>query len=448
MGVGINYRGVGGNRHFDLNGLPTGEADALFKTPRRHKQLLPENFKKALHPMPTDPIAKENEGKVKLNAFDMRPDTLDKKTMPGSAVTASMSGLCLEGEQENPSVVGTKLYGSHGGKKGYHAFNDFDPPVEGGRVGALGAGGEGADNSIAKAGAPFAYQVSSRVVMETDDLGRQILVEYDKDVQNTALGRTHTVTGERRRIICVIDKTSTSTKFHTPFEIQNTEDGVKIVNCVFWVDGAERVLGDYPAPKDGFVFLVGKNKKDGSSASASDEADALDIYLSNEESAEESIFCIKLYEFSNGEVIKDFRDAPLILSSADAEADNTSIDKKGGKSKDALELAHFADKEMDSSKGLANRLRVDTESGKIVSQDDSLMLVARKSGKLIYIPLGGSDEGEDPVHEDEGVGDDPCAHPGGGGSVSPDDDGTPSQNGGGAVSKEEGSIVTGVIKCP
>jgi hypothetical protein len=226
MGVGINYKGVGGNRHFDLNGVPTGEVDALFKTPRRHKQLLPENFKKALHPMPTDPIAKENEGKVKLNAFDMRPDTLDKKTMPGSAVTTSMSGLCLDGEQENPSVVGTKLYGSHGGKKGYHAFDDFDPPVEGGRVGVLGAGGEGADDSVAKAGAPFAYQVASRVVMETDDLGRQILVEYDKDVQDTALGRTHTVTGERRRIVGIINKKTGESDFLHPFKViyDNTKD--------------------------------------------------------------------------------------------------------------------------------------------------------------------------------------------------------------------------------
>lgn len=226
MGVGINYKGVGGNRHFNLNGVPTGEVDALFKTPRRHKQLLPENFKKALHPMPTDPIAKENEGKVKLNAFDMRPDTLDKKTMPGSAVTTSMSGLCLEGEQNNPSVVGTKLYGSHGGKKGYHAFDDFDPPVEGGRVGVLGAGGEGANDSVAKAGAPFAYQIASRVVMETDDLGRKILVEYDRDVQDTALGRTHTVTGERRRIVGIINPTTGESDFLHPFKViyDNTKD--------------------------------------------------------------------------------------------------------------------------------------------------------------------------------------------------------------------------------
>lgn len=218
MGVGINYKGVGGNRHFDLNGVPTGEADALFKAPRKHKQLLPDDFKKALHPMPIDPIAKDKEGKVKLNAFDMRPDTLDKKTMPGSAVTTSMSGLCLEGEQQNPVVVGTKLYGSHGGQKGYYGFDEFDPPVSAKRVGALGAGGDGADGEIAKAGVPFSYQVASRLVMESDDLGRQILVEYDKDVQNTALGRSHTVTGERRRVVGIIDPNGSKSRYH-PFRV-------------------------------------------------------------------------------------------------------------------------------------------------------------------------------------------------------------------------------------
>lgn len=223
MGVGINYKGVGGNRHFDLNGVPTGEADALFKTPRRHKQLLPENFKKALHPQPIDPIATEKEGKVKLNAFDMRPDTLDKKTMPGSAVTTSMSGLCLEGEQQNPSIIGTKLYGSHGGKKGYHSIEEIDPSVPGERVGVLGAGGAGADNSVAKSGAPFSYQVASRVVMEMDNRGRTILVEYDKDVQNSALGRTHTVTGERRRVVGTIDPSTGEFDFLHPFKVKYDE---------------------------------------------------------------------------------------------------------------------------------------------------------------------------------------------------------------------------------
>ena len=327
MGVGINYRGVGGNRHFDLNGLPTGEADALFKTPRRHKQLLPENFKKALHPMPTDPIAKENEGKVKLNAFDMRPDTLDKKTMPGSAVTASMSGLCLEGEQENPSVVGTKLYGSHGGKKGYHAFNDFDPPVEGGRVGALGAGGEGADNSIAKAGAPFAYQVASRVVMETDDLGRQILVEYDKDVQNTALGRTHTVTGERRRIVGIIAVRSEGVDILHPFQIKEVDDVKTITNNVFYFDGAEKKITDFKnIPQDGFVYLTAT--KEAAIEGSDEKPKWSDFSLSTEEvKAPEGgrAFNIKLYEFEKGKVKCDYRTTFLTLGSVEGEAEKFKL---------------------------------------------------------------------------------------------------------------------------
>lgn len=225
MGVGISYSGRGGKRNFNLSGLPTGEAADFLGAPRKHKQFLPENFKKALVPQPIDPTAAEKEGKVKLNAFDMRPDTLDKKTMPGSAVTTSASGLCLVGKEQNPAIVGTKLYGSHGGKKGYHSFDDFDPPVAAERVGSFGAGKEGADTSKANLGAPFAYQVSSRLVLETDDLGRQILVEYDKDVQVTSLGRHSLVTEERRRVVGILHSGENSKTPPGVFEPVFDEDG-------------------------------------------------------------------------------------------------------------------------------------------------------------------------------------------------------------------------------
>ena len=88
--------------------------------------------------------------------------------------------------------------------------------------------------------------------------------------------------------------------------------------------------------------------------------------------------------------------------------DGDSVDAAGGEDENALQLAHFADDERDSGKGLASRLSV--RDGSIVAEDDGLMLVARKDGKLIYIPMSG--DGEDPDASDEGDHSDPCDHPG------------------------------------
>jgi hypothetical protein len=177
----------------------------------------------ALRPKPIDPAAQDKEGKVKLNALDMRPGTLDKKLMPGSAVVASHSGLCLEGEQQNPSIIGTKLYGSKDGKKGYYGIDEIDPPETGARVGVLGEGGPQPDTSTAKMGEAFTFQVASRTAIEIDDLGRKILVEYDKDVQDTACGRTHTVTEERRRIVGIINDKGVA-DFDHPFKVEFDKD--------------------------------------------------------------------------------------------------------------------------------------------------------------------------------------------------------------------------------
>ncbi len=75
-----------------------------------------------------------------------------------------------------------------------------------------------------------------------------------------------------------------------------------------------------------------------------------------------------------------------------ANPDGASIDiDKDGK----IEFFHFKDNQQDSGKGLAQRLKADPETGAITSDDSTgAMLVARKDGKVIYIPLDG--EGEDP----------------------------------------------------
>lgn len=203
MGVSVSFNGRGGKRSFNLTGVPVGDAANILGDHKK-KAIIPDNIRRAMHPQPLDPTASEKEGKVKLNAFDARPDTLDKKTMPGSAVTTSPSGLCLQGEETNPVVEGTKFYGSHNGKKGYYALSEVDRGDSQKRIGPFGAGGEGADNEESSEGQALVAQVASRVVMEVDSLGRQVLVEYDKDVATTPLGRVQKITSERRRVIGVI----------------------------------------------------------------------------------------------------------------------------------------------------------------------------------------------------------------------------------------------------
>jgi hypothetical protein len=79
-----------------------------------------------------------------------------------------------------------------------------------------------------------------------------------------------------------------------------------------------------------------------------------------------------------------------------------------------------------------------------------LMLVARLGGKLIYVPIGGSPNGEDPVPEEEIESTDPCNHPGGGDSVVKTDGASNSHGGvnpgGGVGGGGNGEI--GVTKCP
>ena len=88
-----------------------------------------------------------------------------------------------------------------------------------------------------------------------------------------------------------------------------------------------------------------------------------------------------------------------------ANPDDASIDiDKDGKT----EFFHFKDDEQDSGKGLAQRLKADPETGEITSDDSSgAMLVARKEGKVIYIPLSG--DGEDPEYP-ETPGGEQCDH--------------------------------------
>ena len=145
-------------------------------------------------------------------------------------------------------------------------------------------------------------------------------------------------------------------------------------------------------------------------------------------------FNIKIFDIhEDGYVEKQFVVGSVVLVEREAEADEKSVDRNGGEDgENKLQIAHFNDTERDSGKGLEKRLKVDTKTGEVTAEDsEGLMLVGRKDGKVIYIPLTG--DGEDPEEEpEEEKPTDPCDHDKGGGKeggVSPDRE----ERGGGAA---------------
>lgn len=126
--------------------------------------------------------------------------------------------------------------------------------------------------------------------------------------------------------------------------------------------------------------------------------------------------------------VHQFVTSAIVWSSGgDIDVDNVSVDKDGGESGGKLEIAHFKDGEKDSGTGLDSLLRADPETGEISAEGaDGIMLVARKDGEVVYIPIGGGG-GEDPdTPGGKGGCDD---HPGGGDAVDPNAGG----GGGGGV---------------
>lgn len=78
-----------------------------------------------------------------------------------------------------------------------------------------------------------------------------------------------------------------------------------------------------------------------------------------------------------------------------------------------LQIFDFNSNESDSPEGLAERLHADTKTGDIkIQSGTNIMLLARRDGKMVYIPLtaGGTDPEDEKPYDPENP--DPCAHPG------------------------------------
>lgn len=144
-----------------------------------------------------------------------------------------------------------------------------------------------------------------------------------------------------------------------------------------------------------------------------------------------TVYPVKIAECTPEGVKPTVGSAVVLGGGGSFSPDERSIDENGGKDKEhKVQIAHFNDREKDSGKGLEKRLVADPETGEITAQDsEGLMLLARKDGQIIYIPLSGDGEDPEPPEPDPERGCDD--HPGGGEAVVPAEDEKDNPHGGG-----------------
>ena len=204
------------------------------------------------------------------------------------------------------------------------------------------------------------------------------------------------------------------------------------------------------------VYSVAESEEDESETETESEEKSPHVTWTTEEGEDEkglTRVSVQLAAMSHNDTtgedhVTQFVNGAIILGSGGGGSvtiDEKSIDRND---ENAVELAHFADAEKDSGKGLIERMTVNPETGEITSNDSELMLVARRHGEIIYIPMSG--DGEDPESDDDE--EKQCDHPQGGNEgVSAgddnDDDGSGSSGGGtiGGVSGDGGVVANGDV---
>lgn len=147
--------------------------------------------------------------------------------------------------------------------------------------------------------------------------------------------------------------------------------------------------------------------------------------------------------------VRQFVVGTIVLPPGGAAPDNISIEltpppEEGEEptgQEGKLQIFDFDTDESDSPEGLVERLEADTKTGKVkLKSGSNIMLIARRDGKVVYIPLTaeGSDPDDEEPYDPEN---DPCAHPGDnapGGATSESIDG-----GGGGVDGGAGGVPAG-----
>ena len=209
--IGVSYTGVDGKRRefsTDGNPAPGSELDNIVRGRGTLAQRMPINqaIRNARFPKAPNKQLDEAAGTVKLNEYDREPGPLSKKVAIAGSVTAGPYGLCLKGE-ENGIGEGSRIYAVKDGQRGFMTLDEIDDPkVTGRRVGpSIGCDSlEPVSGDEASEGGAYVTQFQTRTAMEERD-GKVYIYEFTADQEMTAGNRVKRVSGERRRLVMMID---------------------------------------------------------------------------------------------------------------------------------------------------------------------------------------------------------------------------------------------------
>lgn len=200
MGIGVSFCGHDGQtRKFNLTSVPKiGEEAAQVLGAQQNA--VRDALSRKLLPNITNIGGNtyNSNGKVCLDSDDNDPGYLSEKMAPTGSVTVSKDGVCLKGD-ESATFGELAVYGKVKGEPGFRALADYDSGTsDSKRLGIVGVGGKDAEVNDATGAYDAIWQTISRLRIETDDLGRKILCQYERDVRKTAFGRVVSVSGERK----------------------------------------------------------------------------------------------------------------------------------------------------------------------------------------------------------------------------------------------------------
>jgi hypothetical protein len=208
VGIGVSFHGRDGVRkNFNLDGVPKpgDEAARMLGGAQRG---VPATLAQKLFPEVNNFGGANDSYKVMLNRGDNDPGFLEDKISPSGAVTVTKKGLALKGDEAVESL-GNGVYGVIKGHRRYAPLSAFDPMGEVKQLGPVGAGPSEPDNETAEDGIAAKWQSVTRLKLETDELGRLALYQYERDEQKTASGRV-AVSAERRTLVGYVSWPSAS----------------------------------------------------------------------------------------------------------------------------------------------------------------------------------------------------------------------------------------------
>jgi hypothetical protein len=208
LGIGVSFRGHDGHtRKFDLTGVPKVGDEAAAVLGSQQRAVREALSAKLLPDVNVFGGGGGGEwGKVRLTNGDNDPGPLCDKMLPNGSVQATESGVSLKGDEKEVFAQDV-IYGKIAGEHGYRTLAEYDSSTgESRRIGVAGVGGKDAEKSAESGNSDAVWQTISRLRIETDDLGRKILCQFERDIRKTKFGRIVEVGGERRSEIGFISE--------------------------------------------------------------------------------------------------------------------------------------------------------------------------------------------------------------------------------------------------